>query len=130
MGWQSPFLSTLKYCLPTSSSVRLFTFVLDELTKSIPVHSLILSSHLFFYPPFFLCPFTVSCRVVFAKLCFCLTLKACVQFSNSAVTSIQDYRLVGWLVLDLRPFETVFQSISCRLPERGRNRRERIEDSC
>ena len=28
-----------------------------------------------------------------------------------------------------RPFETVFQSISGRLPERGRKRRERIEES-
>ena len=32
----------------------------------------------------------------------------------------------GWLVvLGLRPFETVFQSISGRLPKRGRKRREK-----
>ena len=31
------------------------------------------------------------------------------------------YPLVGWLaVLGLRPFETIFQSISSRLPKRGR----------
>ena len=37
-------------------------------------------------------------------------------------------RLVGWLVvLGLTAFETVFQSISGRLPKRGRKRRERTE---
>ena len=30
--------------------------------------------------------------------------------------------LVGWLFLVQRPFETVFQSISGRLPKRGRER--------
>ena len=40
-----------------------------------------------------------------------------------------QYRLVGWLFWVKRPFETVFQSISGRLPERGRKRRERIEES-
>ena len=37
--------------------------------------------------------------------------------------------LVGWLFWILRPFETVFQSISGRLPKRGRNRKERIDES-
>ena len=45
----------------------LFSAALVELAKSIPVHSLILSSHLFFCLPFFLFPFTVPCRIVFAK---------------------------------------------------------------
>ena len=45
----------------------LFSAALAELAKSIPVHSLILSSHLFFCPPLFLFPFTVPCRIVFAK---------------------------------------------------------------
>ena len=45
----------------------LFSAALVELAKSIPVHSLILSSHLFFCLPLFLFPFTVSCRIVFAK---------------------------------------------------------------
>ena len=38
-----------------------------ELEKSIPVHSLILSSHLFFCLPLLLFPFTVPCRIVFAE---------------------------------------------------------------
>ena len=42
-----------------------FSAALVELPKSIPVHSLILSSHLFFCLPLF--PFTVPCRIVFAK---------------------------------------------------------------
>ena len=37
--------------------------------------------------------------------------------------------LVGWLLWVQRPFETVFQSISGRLPERGKKRREKIEES-
>ena len=45
----------------------LFSAALVELTKSIPVHSLILSSHLFFCLPLFLFPITVPCRIVFAK---------------------------------------------------------------
>ena len=44
-----------------------FSAALVQLAKSIPVHSLILSSHLFFYLPLFLFPFTVPCRIVFAK---------------------------------------------------------------
>ena len=40
---------------------------LVELAKSIPVHSLILSSHLFFCLPLLRCSFTVRCRIVFAK---------------------------------------------------------------
>ena len=45
----------------------LFSAALVELAKSIHVHSLILSSHLFFCLPLFLFPFTVPCRIVFAK---------------------------------------------------------------
>ena len=37
--------------------------------------------------------------------------------------------LVGWLFWVYRPFETVFQSISSRLPKRGRKRRKRIDES-
>ena len=37
--------------------------------------------------------------------------------------------LVGWLFWVSRPFETVFQSISGRLPKRGRKRREGIDES-
>ena len=45
----------------------LFSAALVELAKSIPVNSLILSSHPFFCLPLFLFPFTVPCRIVFAK---------------------------------------------------------------
>ena len=45
----------------------LFSATLVELAKYIPVHSLILSSHLFFCLPLFLFPFRVPCRIVFAK---------------------------------------------------------------
>ena len=47
--------------------LNLFSAALVELAKSIPVHSLILSSHLFFCLPLFLFPFIVPCRIVFAK---------------------------------------------------------------
>ena len=45
----------------------LFSAALVELAKSIPVHSLILSSHLFFCLHLFLFPFTVPYKIVFAK---------------------------------------------------------------
>ena len=45
----------------------LFSAALVELAKSIPVHSLMLSSRFFFCLPLFLFPFTVPCRIVFAK---------------------------------------------------------------
>ena len=45
----------------------LFSAALVELAKSIPVHSLILSFHLFFLLPLHLFPFIVLCRTVFAK---------------------------------------------------------------
>ena len=45
----------------------LFSADLVELAKSIPVHPLILSSHVFFCLPLFLFSFTVPCRIVFAK---------------------------------------------------------------
>ena len=45
----------------------LFSAALVKLAKPIIVHSLILSSHLFFCLPLFLVPFTVPCRIVFAK---------------------------------------------------------------
>ena len=45
----------------------LFSTALVKLAKSIPVHSLILSPHLFFCLPLFLLSFTVPCRIVFAK---------------------------------------------------------------
>ena len=39
------------------------------------------------------------------------------------------WETVGWLVvLELRPFETVFQSISGSPPERGRKREKKIEE--
>ena len=44
----------------------LFSAALVELAKAIPVHSFILSSHLFCLP-LFLFPFTVPCRIVFTK---------------------------------------------------------------
>ena len=45
----------------------LFSAALVELAKSISVHSLMLFSHLYFCLPLFLFPFTVPCRIVFAK---------------------------------------------------------------
>ena len=51
----------------TPFHLDLFSAALVELAKSIPVHSLILSSNLFFCLPLFLFPFTVPYRIVFAK---------------------------------------------------------------
>ena len=45
----------------------LFTTALWDLVNSTPVHSLMLSSHLFFCLPHLLPPFTVPCKVVLAR---------------------------------------------------------------
>ena len=42
----------------------MYSATLTELAKSILVHSLILSIHLFSCPSLFPCPFTVPCRIV------------------------------------------------------------------
>ena len=39
---------------------------LRESPNPIPIHSLMLSSHLFYCLPLFLAPFTIPCRIVFA----------------------------------------------------------------
>ena len=44
----------------------LSSVALRESPNPIPIHSLLLSSHLFFCLPLLLAPFTVSCRIVFA----------------------------------------------------------------
>ena len=49
---------------PSLSSLS--SAALRESPNPIPVHSLMLSSHLFFCLPRFLAPFTVLCRIVFA----------------------------------------------------------------
>ena len=45
----------------------LFSTALWDFPSSRPVHSLMLSSHLFFCPPCFLPPFTVPCKMVLAR---------------------------------------------------------------
>ena len=45
----------------------LFSTALWDLPNSRPVHSLMLSSHLFLCPPCLLPPFTVPCKMVFAR---------------------------------------------------------------
>ena len=53
--------------------------------------------------------------------------KLYVLFNSVPVIS----ELVGWLVWVYRPFETVFQSISGRLPEREKEKRKgRREKKC
>ena len=45
----------------------LFSIALRDLPNSRPVHSLMLSSHLFLCPPCLLSPFTVPCKMVLAR---------------------------------------------------------------
>ena len=49
-----------------SFHLSLFSTAFRISPNSIPVHFLMLSSHLFFCLPLFLAPFTVLCRIVFA----------------------------------------------------------------
>ena len=59
-GTRNDYATTPFHNIPSSAA-------LAELAKSIPVHSLILSSHLVFCLPLLLFPFTVPCSIVFAK---------------------------------------------------------------
>ena len=46
---------------------------------------------------------------------------------NNTSLALKKPRKVGWLFWILRPFKTIFQLISGRLPERGRKKREMID---
>ena len=52
---------------PVSSIFSLFSTALWDLVNSRPVHSLMLSSHLFLCLPCLLLPFTVPCKMVLAR---------------------------------------------------------------
>ena len=78
----------------------LFSAALVELAKSIPVYSLILSSHLFFCLPLFLFPFTVPCRIVFAKLEDLETWPNHLSFRFlTRVRSSSYYSMAAWIFL-------------------------------
>ena len=89
----------------------LFSDALVELAKSIPVHSLILSSHLFFCLPLF--PFTVPCRIVFAKpedletwpnhlsFCFLTRVWSSSQTPMAAWIFLRTSSLVTWSLYEM-----------------------------
>ena len=71
-----------------------------ELAKSILVHSLILSSHLFFCLPPFLFPLTVPCRIVFPKPEDLETWPNHVSFRVLTKVSSSSYsRMAAWIFL-------------------------------
>ena len=87
----------------------LFSAALAELAKYIPVHSLILSSHLFFWLLLFLFPFLlVLCKIIFAKLealqtwpnnlsvCFLTTVRSSSYSLMAAWIFLQTSSLVTW----------------------------------
>ena len=66
---------------------------LRESPNPIPVHSLMLSSHLFFCLPLLLAPFTVPCRIVFAmpsEFPFLYHGKEIIMHSNCVLDSIAN----------------------------------------
>ena len=78
----------------TPFQLDLFSAALVELTKSIPVHSLILSSHLFFCLPLFLFPFTVGLSLLNQKtLRHGQTILAFVSCPGSGVRHILQWLL-------------------------------------
>ena len=91
----------------------LFSAALVELAKSIPVHSLILSSHLFFCLPLFLFPFTVPCRIVFAKpegletwanhlnFCFLIRVRSLSYTPMAAWNFLRTSSLVTWSLYEV-----------------------------
>ena len=69
--------------------------------------------------------FVLIARVLVMNMCSCAILFIWQTEAHQLIHS----RLVGWLFWLTGPFQTVFQSISGRLPKRGRKRREKIEES-
>ena len=100
LGTTDEFATTLFHLI-------LFSAALAELTKSIPVHSLILYSLLFYCLPLLLFPFTAPCRIVFAKpedlrtwpnhLSFCFMTRVSSSYSPMvAWIFLQASLLVSW----------------------------------
>ena len=52
----------------------------------------------------------------------------CLHMPMEPICMLQFGAPVGWLVWVERPFQTVYQSISGRLPERGRKKREMMDE--
>ena len=126
-----------------SFHLALFSAALVELAKSIPVHSLILSSHLFFCLPLFLFPFTVPCRIVFAKpedletwpnhlsFRFLTRIRSSSYSPMAAWIFLRTSSLVTWSLYDgwlvgcfgfngpLRQYFSLYRAVSQREGERG-----------
>ena len=66
-GTTGEFATTPFHLVLFPATIFLFPAALFELAKSVPVHSFILFSHLFFCLPLLLFPVTVPCSIVFAK---------------------------------------------------------------
>ena len=103
----------------------LFSAALVELAKSIPVHSLILSSNLFFCLPLFLFPFTVPCMIVFLNqktLRHGQTILAFISWLGSGVCHILRWLLGSfcepphWLHGPYMKCSIAFSSISSQKP--------------
>ena len=78
----------------------LFSAALVELAKSIPVHSLILSSHLFFWLPLFLFPFTLPCRIALANPEYLETWPNHLSFRFLTRVRISSYSpMAAWIFL-------------------------------
>ena len=68
----------------------LFSIALWDLANSGPVHSLVLSSHLFLCLPCLLPPFTVPCNMVSARpLSICVCVRACVRACMRACVCVR-----------------------------------------
>ena len=85
---------------------------LRESPNPIPVHSLMLSSHLFFCLPLLLVPFTVPCRIVFVMLEDLEMLPYHLSFRFFTMVRRSSCTPIAFWIL-LRTFSFV-----CRIPER------------
>ena len=107
----------------------LFSAALVELAKSIPVHSLILSSHLFFCLPLFLFPFTVPCRIVFAKpedletwpnhlsFRFLTRVRSSSYSPMAAWIFLRTYSLVRWSLYEISKACVLFSNSAVKVHE-------------
>ena len=95
--------------MTSSPHFSLFSTALWDLAKSRPIHSLMLSSHLFFHPPCLLPIFCYSVlKLLFLLLCFKIALAECYHNPSSNVHISWCLYCVLWKGYKISKTETLF----------------------
>ena len=89
----------------------LYSTALRDLPNSRPVHSLMLSSHLFLCPSCLLPPFTVPCKMVLARPDIALV----VPVQRQGSWSLEVFESLGKMICHLRGLENLWKKLIIQL---------------